>query len=56
MDLTQPLLPVVAQMMILGLPLFKGAAMGQSYEALVNTLGDVDALNQFRDYLQEVGT
>jgi hypothetical protein len=55
MDLTQPLLPFVAQMMVLGLPLFKGAALGQSYDALVAMLGDAEECRQFLTYLQEVG-
>ena len=54
MDLTQPLLPFVAQMMVLGLPLFKSAALGQSYNALLTMLGDTDECMQFSAYLQEV--
>jgi hypothetical protein len=53
MDLTQPLLPFAAQMMVLGSPIFKSAALGHSYEALITMLGDADALAQFKDYLQE---
>ena len=55
MNLTQPLLPFVAQMMVLGLPLFKGAALGQSYRALVAMLGDAEESRRFLTYLQEVG-
>ncbi|MFU8826002.1 MAG: hypothetical protein ACNA70_00775 [Brevefilum sp.] len=55
MDLTQPLLPFVAQLMFLGMPLFKGAALGRSYGDLLTMLGDEAALGQFKDYLQEAG-
>lgn len=56
MDLTQPLLPFVAQIMVLGMPLFKGAALGHSYGNLLTMLGDEAALMQFKDYLQEAGS
>ena len=55
MDLTQPLLPLAAQMMFLGMPLFKGAGQGHSYGALLHMLGNEEALKQFIDYLQEAG-
>jgi hypothetical protein len=55
MDLTQPLLPFISQMMVIGLPLCKGAALGRSYDALLAMLGDADECRQFMDYLQEAG-
>jgi hypothetical protein len=46
------LLPIAAQLMYLGMPIFKGAAIGSSYAALVEMLGDEDQVKQFVDYLQ----
>lgn len=46
------LIPIAAQMMFLGMPIFKGAALGQSYGALIEMLADQDQLRQFADYLQ----
>ncbi|MBW6465412.1 MAG: hypothetical protein K0B06_02790 [Brevefilum sp.] len=46
------LLPITAQLMYLGMPIFKGAALGSSYAAFVEMLGDEDQLRQFADYLQ----
>lgn len=56
MGLTQPLIPLAAQMLFLGMPLFKGTAQGDAYAALLTMLGDEDALKQFADYLLEAGT
>lgn len=53
--LNQSLINLAAQMMYMGLPLFKGAGMGSSYGALLDLLGDEDSLSQFADYLQEAG-
>lgn len=55
MRLTQPLLPLTAQMMYLGMPLFKGYALGDAYGDLLDMLMDKEALMQFSDYLQESG-
>ena len=52
---TQPLLPLAAQMMFLGMPLFKGFSLGAAYGDLLDMLMDKDALIQFTDYLQESG-
>ena len=54
-DVTRPLLPFAAQLMVVGLPIFKGMAGGHAYGALLNTLDDEDALGQFVDYLEEAG-
>jgi hypothetical protein len=55
MVLNQSLITFAAQMMYIGLPLFKGVGMGSSYRALLDLLGDEDALSHFSDYLQEAG-
>jgi len=47
------LLPFAAQMMFMGMPLFKGMAWGSAYGALLDMVSDQDALGQFVDYLQE---
>jgi hypothetical protein len=46
------LIPIAAQFMFLGMPIFKGAALGTSYGALIEMLGDENQLRQFADYLQ----
>lgn len=48
------LFPLAAQVMVLGLPLFKGSSNGPQFASLLNTLGDEDRIQQFADYLQEV--
>ena len=53
MDITQPLLPFISQMMVLGMPLFRSVALGQSYGSLLALLGDADEQKQFLTYLQE---
>jgi hypothetical protein len=45
------LIPIAAQFMFLGMPIFKSAALGASYGALIEMLGDEDQLRQFSDYL-----
>lgn len=46
------LIPIAAQVLFLGMPIFKGAALGASYGALIDMLGDENQLRQFADYLQ----
>ena len=46
------LISIVAQFMFLGMPIFKSAALGASYGALIEMLGDENQLSQFADYLQ----
>jgi hypothetical protein len=53
LDHTRPLLPIAAQMMILGSPLFKSASLAVRYNALIELLGDEDCILQFADYLHE---
>jgi len=48
------LFPLTAQVMVLGLPFFKGFSSGSQFVALLDTLGDEDHIQQFADYLQEV--
>jgi hypothetical protein len=55
MDHARPLFPLAAQMMMVGLPLFKSAPFGKDYAALMDTLGDEEHLVLFSDYLQERG-
>ena len=55
LDVTRPLLPLISQTMVLGMPLLKGAAFGHAYEALSAMIGDADECRQFVSYLQEAG-
>lgn len=55
LDRAQPLFPLAAQMMVLGLPLVKGLPLGVKYAALLDTLGDEGTLRQFSDFLQKEG-
>lgn len=61
LTLNHSLIPVAAHVLYLGMPLFKSAAMGGSFEDLLDLLVDEDALKEFTDYLlfapseQEVG-
>lgn len=48
------LFPLAAQVMVLGLPVFKGYSSSSQFAALLDTLGDEDNIQQFADYLQEV--
>jgi len=49
------LFPLAAQVLVVGLPIFKGLPSGPQFVSLLDTLGDEDHLQQFADYLQEVG-
>ena len=46
------LIPIAAQFMVFVMPIFKGAALGASYGALIEMLGHEYQLRQFADYLQ----
>jgi hypothetical protein len=46
------LIPIAGQLMSLGMPIFRAAALGASYGALIDMLGDEDQLRQFADYLR----
>jgi hypothetical protein len=47
----RPLFPLMAQFMILGLPLFNSLTLGHQYSALINTLGNEEEIRQFSDFL-----
>jgi hypothetical protein len=49
---TRPLLPILAQLMMIGLPLFKGINNGDRYTAILDTLGDEVKLSGFTRFLQ----
>jgi len=51
LTLNHSLVPIAAQVMYLGMPLFKSAAEGNAFSDLVDLLVDEDALRQFTDYL-----
>jgi hypothetical protein len=55
MDHARPLFPLVAQALVLGLPLFKSAPFGGGYQALVYMLGDEEHVALFSQYLQKGG-
>jgi len=47
----RPLLPLMAQFMFLGLPVFRSLSFGNQYSAILNTLGDDEQINRFSIYL-----
>lgn len=49
---TRSLLPILTQLMMIGLPLFKGVNRGEMYTAMLDTLGNEDKLLDFTRYLQ----
>lgn len=51
---TRPLLPMVAQFMILGLPIFKSLSLGNQYSALLKTMSDEEEVRQFSNFLKGV--
>ncbi len=55
MDHARPLFPFAAQVMVLGLPLFKGSPFGAQYQGLIDMLGDEDHVALFSKYLQGGG-
>ena len=48
----KPLIPLVSQLMVVGLPLFKVSPMGSQYWALVDTLSDDASLEQLAKFLK----
>lgn len=48
----KPLIPLVSQLMVVGLPLFKVSPMGSQYRVLVNTLSDDASLEQLAKFLK----
>ena len=48
----RPLLPMVAQLMILGLPLFKSLSLGKQFSALLKTMSDDEEIRQFSSFLK----
>jgi hypothetical protein len=51
LTLDHSLVPIAAQVLYLGMPLFKIGAEGNSFSELLDLLVDEDALRQFSDYL-----
>lgn len=51
LSLNHSLVPITAQVLFLGMPLFKSAAAGDSFGDLLDLLVDEDELRQFTDYL-----
>jgi len=49
---TRPLLPILAQLMMIGLPLFKGINKGEAFTAFLDTLGTEEKLMDFTRFLQ----
>ncbi|MFN2302978.1 MAG: hypothetical protein ACK2TV_04525 [Anaerolineales bacterium] len=49
---TRPLLPILAQFMVIGFPIFKALPLGGMYSALMDTFGDEDTLVRFTRYLE----
>ena len=54
--LNASLIPIGAQLLYFGMPLFKSAGMGDSYGDLVSLLVDEDNLRQFQAYLLDEHT
>lgn len=50
------LIPIAAQMLFLGMPLFKSAAFGDYFGDLLDLLVNEDELRNFNDYLLLDGT
>jgi hypothetical protein len=53
LDRARPLLLILSQFLLLGLPLLKGLSMGAHVSALAETLGHEESLVRFSAYLQE---
>lgn len=53
LDTARPLLPLFAQVMVLGSPLMKGISTAAGYEALVDLLDDEASVSQFADFIKE---
>lgn len=46
---------LISQLMVFGVPFFRGLPQGRAYMTLVETLGDHQHLEEFSDLLMEVG-
>jgi len=55
LDDVRPLIPVVNQMMLIGLPLFKITPLRSHYQILIETLDDEAKITQLSEFLHEVG-
>ncbi len=53
LDRARPLLLILSQFLLLGLPLFKGFSLSAHLYALADTLGHEESLVRFSVYLQE---
>jgi hypothetical protein len=52
---SRSLVILLSQMMLLGIPLFRGLPQGREYLALIETFGDQARIKEFSDLLMEVG-
>jgi len=48
------LMPLVSQIMFLGLPLMKSLSWNNQYQVLIKTLADENSVDHFSHYLREV--
>lgn len=51
----RPLVMQFSQLLFLAFPIFKGLSWGDSYQALIGTLGDPEKSERFSNYLLEDG-
>lgn len=49
----RPLLPLVAQIMMVGMPFFNGAGSNGQYSRFVTLMMDEDQLSRFAHFLEE---
>ncbi len=49
---TRPLLPLFAQVMVLGKPFSRVLSVGETYQAMIELLLDADDAGRFSQYLQ----
>lgn len=52
---TRPLLPLFAQVMVLGQPFSRVLSVGEPYQAVIELLSDADDAGRFSQYLQGEG-
>ncbi len=52
---SRSLIVLLSQLMVFGFPFFRSFTWGRGYEALAHTLGDQERIEEFADYLMEVG-
>jgi len=55
LDDARPLIPVVNQIMLIGLPLFKMTPLRSHYQILIETLDDDAQITKLSEFLHEVG-